>query len=168
MQRDLRTLPDGWADAPGPPGVTFEGVGRRPEELVDAFASAYPPSHVDAIPGWDPAAEEARIMDGRECGPLLPSTRFAVAGGRVIGAVLITYAPGNMLLPAGPLVADLFRHADPRWRGLGAALLRRACAAAAADGHDTLDLQVTGGNPALRVYKALGFRLVATLTRASA
>jgi GNAT superfamily N-acetyltransferase len=164
MQRDLRTLPDGWAGAPGPPGVTFEGVGRRPEELVEALRTAYPPGHPDEIVG-DLVEEETRIMDGRECGPLLESTRFAVAGGKVVGAVLVTYAPGNMLLSPGPIVADLFRHADPRWRGLGSALLRRACAAVRADGHDTLDLQVTDGNPARRVYEALGFRLVATLAR---
>jgi GNAT superfamily N-acetyltransferase len=164
MQRDLRRIPDGWAEAPGPPGVTFEGVGRRPDELVEALRSAYPPGHPDEIVG-DPLQEEARIMEGRECGPLLGSSRFAVAHGRVVGAILVTFAPGNMLLPPGPLVADLFRDADPRWRGLGAALLRRACAAVRADGHDTLDLQVTDGNPAKRVYEALGFRLVATVTR---
>jgi GNAT superfamily N-acetyltransferase len=165
MQLDLRTIPEAWADAPGPPGVTFEGLGRRPEELAEAFESAFPPTHVDAIPGWDPVAEEARIMDGRECGPLLPSTRFAVADGRVVGAVLVNLAPGNFLMAPGPLIGDVFRHADPRWRGLGAALLRRAAAATRADGHDTLDLQVTDGNPAMRVYEALGFRLVATLSR---
>jgi GNAT superfamily N-acetyltransferase len=166
MQRDLATVPQAWADAPGPPGVRFEGIGRRPEELAGAFLSAYPPGHPDAIAGWDPVEEEARIMDGRECGPLMPATRFAVADERVVGAILVTYAPGNVLLPAGPLVADLFRHADPRWRGLGAALLRRACAATKADGHRTLDLQVTVGNdPALRLYEAHGFRIVATLSR---
>jgi GNAT superfamily N-acetyltransferase len=164
MQRDLRTLPEGWADAPGPPGVTFEGAGRRPDELVEALVSAYPPGHVDEIVG-DPLAEETRIMQGRECGPLMDSSRFAVSGGKVVGAVLITDAPGNMLMAPGPLVADVFRHADPRWRGVGTALLRRGCAAVAAAGHDTLDLQVTDGNPAKRVYEALGFRLVATLSR---
>jgi predicted N-acetyltransferase YhbS len=164
MRLDLREIPAAWAHAPGPPGVSFEGPGREPAELVEAFVGAYPPGHPDHKAGWDPEAEEARIMDGRECGPLMDCTRFAVAGGRVVGAVLVTdLEPGNIVEP-GPLIADAFRHAGNEWRGVGGALLRRACAAAAADGHAGIGLMVSGGNPAQAVYAGLGFTVVKSLT----
>jgi GNAT superfamily N-acetyltransferase len=164
MRLDLRVIPEGWADAPGPPGVTFEGPGRQPAELVEAFVTAYPPSHPDHKAGWDPEAEEARIMDGRECGPLMACTRFAIADGRVVGAVLVTdLEPGN-IVEAGPLIADAFRHAGHEWRGVGVALLRRACAAAAADGHDGIGLMVSDGNPAREVYAGLGLEVVKSVT----
>ncbi len=144
--------------------MRFEGPGRAPAELVEAFVTAYPPSHPDHRAGWDPEAEEARIMDGRECGPLMGSTRFAVAGERVVGAVLVTdLEPGN-IVEAGPLIADAFRHAGDEWRGVGGALLRRACAAAAAEGHAGIGLMVSDGNPARDVYAALGFTVVKSLT----
>jgi predicted N-acetyltransferase YhbS len=163
MRLDLRGIPAAWADAPGPPGVRFEGPGRGAADLVDAFVTAYPPSHPDHKPGWDPEAEEARIMDGRECGPLMDCTRFAVAGDRVVGAVLVTdVEPGNHV-EAGPLIADAFRRAGDEWCGVGGALLRRACAAAAAEGHAGIGLMVSDGNPAREVYARLGFTVVSSL-----
>src|SRR4051794_27152336 len=118
MHRDLSTLPADWADAPGPPGVRFEGPGRTAAELVPAFAAAYPPGHPDHVAGWDPEEQERRILDGEQCGPLMDSSRFAVAGDSVVGAVLITDAPGNQRIGPGPLVADVFRAPGPEWRGL--------------------------------------------------
>ena len=44
------------------------------------------------------------------------------------------------------------------------ALLRRSCAAAAADGFTAMGLLVSEGNPAMRVYAALGFEVVESLT----
>jgi GNAT superfamily N-acetyltransferase len=164
MRLELGDVPDGWADAPGPPGVHFEGRGRVAAELVDAFVTAYPESHPDHVPGWDPGEEEARIMDGRECGPLLDCTRFAVAGERVVGAALVTLVSDEHLVENGPLIADVFRHADDAWRGVGGALLRRSCAAAAADGFTGIGLLVSDGNPAMDVYAELGFTLVESLT----
>jgi GNAT superfamily N-acetyltransferase len=158
MHRDLSDVPAEWTHAPGPDGASFEGPGRTAAELVPAFVAAYPAGHPDHQRCCDPEEEERRILSGEECGPLLGSTRFAVAGDAVVGAVLITDAPGNRFIGAGPLVADVFRHPDPAWRGLGAALLRRSLAAAADAGHARMGLLVTLGNePALRTYTALGF-----------
>jgi GNAT superfamily N-acetyltransferase len=164
MRLDLRRIPAAWADAPGPQGVRFEGPGRTAAELVDAFVTAYPPSHPDHVAGWEPEKEEARIIDGRECGPLLDCTRFAVAGERVVGAVLVTLADDDHRVEHGPLIADAFRHADHEWSGVGGALLRRACSAAAGDGFGAISLLVTDGNPAMGVYAGLGFEVVESLT----
>jgi ribosomal protein S18 acetylase RimI-like enzyme len=162
MRRELSTVPAAWAGAPGPVGVAFEGPGRTAAELAGAFVAAYPPEHPDHVAGWDPEEEEARILDGRECGPLLDCTRFAVAAGRVVGAVLVTLIDDDHPVPPGPLIADALRHPDAAWRGLGAALLRRSCAAAAQDGYASIGLLVTAGNPAQRVYESLGFEVVET------
>jgi GNAT superfamily N-acetyltransferase len=158
MHRDLADVPAPWADADGPDGAHFEGPGRTAAELVPAFERAYPVGHPDHERGWDPEEEERRILSGEECGPLLDATRFAVAGHTVVGAALITDAPGNRHIGPGLLVADVFRHPDPVWRGLGATLLRRSLAAAASAGHARMGLLVTLRNePALRTYAALGF-----------
>jgi hypothetical protein len=122
-----------------------------------------PPSHPDHVPGWNPQAEEARIMEGRECGPLLRCRRFAVAGERVVGAVLVTLILGEHLVESWPLIADAFRHAGDEWRGVGGAL-RRSCAAAAAGGYAAIGLLVSDGNPAMEVYAGLGFEVVESLT----
>lgn len=158
MHRDLADVPAAWADAPAPDGVRFEGPGRTAAELVPAFVAAYPAGHPDYDRARDPEDEQRRILAGEACGPLLDATRYAVAGGAVVGAVLVTDSPGNHRIAAGPLVADVFRHPDVVWRGLGAALLRRSLAAAAAAGHARIGLLVTVGNEgALRTYEALGF-----------
>jgi len=49
------------------------------------------------------------------------------------------------------------RRPGPEHAGLGAALLRRVLALAAATGVEGVGLSVTDGNPAGRVYERLGF-----------
>jgi GNAT superfamily N-acetyltransferase len=66
--------------------------------------------------------------------------------------------------PPSPLIADAFRHADHEWSGVGGALLRRACSAAAGDGFGAISLLVTDGNPAMGGYAGLGFEVVESLT----
>jgi ribosomal protein S18 acetylase RimI-like enzyme len=53
---------------------------------------------------------------------------------------------------------ELFR--DPAHPGTGRALLERALQRAAAAGLPALGLAVTDGNPAARLYEAVGFRRV--------
>jgi GNAT superfamily N-acetyltransferase len=72
----------------------------------------------------------------------------------VAGAILIGTLPGDPPLN-GPWIIELFRH--PAHRGVGRALLERALAIAPVP---ALGLMVTEGNPARRLYEALGFRRV--------
>jgi GNAT superfamily N-acetyltransferase len=167
MRRALGDMPATWASAPLPLGVAVEAgsspLRRRPVAgLAAARVRAYPPGHADWEPGWDPEAELEDILSGAECGPLLEPSRVAVADGRVVAAVLLTDGPGSLVVPPGLLVADVYRDPDEAWRGLGGALLRRALAAAA--GHEAAHLLVTDGNPARRLYDALGFERLATFT----
>jgi GNAT superfamily N-acetyltransferase len=172
MVLDLHADPPAseWAKAAGPPGVRFAGLDAVPDEaLVPAWAAAYPPEHPDHVPG-EVAIEYLReILSGREIGPPLAAGRVALAASGAVGAVLLTQAPPNPAIdwPGGAFVADLFRDPAPRWAGLGGALLRRGIAAAAAEGAERVGLSVTDGNPARRLYAALGFRVtgVRTVTR---
>jgi GNAT superfamily N-acetyltransferase len=156
--------PPGWADATGPAGVRFAGLGAVPDTaLVPAWEAAYPPGHPDHVPGEVPIVYLREILSGREIGPPLDCSRVALAGGEVVGAVLVTQAPPRPPdWPGGAFVADLFRDPAPRWAGLGGALARRAIAAAAADGAERVGLSVTDGNPARRLYDTLGFRVAGT------
>jgi GNAT superfamily N-acetyltransferase len=163
MRRELGDLPASWASAPLPLGVAATGPGADVGAMAGIRRRAYPPGHADWEPEWDPDAELARILSGEECGPVLGASRLGLADGALVGAALLTDAPGSLVVPPGLLVADLFREPDPAWRGLGAALLRRALAAAATE-HAAAHLLVTEGNPARRVYAALGFERVATYT----
>ena len=80
----------------------------------------------------------------------------------MLGAALVNDNPPRPPF-GGPWLAELFR--EPGHRGVGGALLRSALHAAAQDGHATVQLAVTEGNPAQGLYEALGFRVVtSTLT----
>jgi hypothetical protein len=79
MRRDLRSGPEAWLDAPGPPGVRFEEPGRTAAELAGAFVAACPP----------------RVHPLRR----RPGT------GSVVGAALVTGGPGDRALHPGALLA---------------------------------------------------------------
>jgi ribosomal protein S18 acetylase RimI-like enzyme len=161
MVRDLRAdpPPPGWADAPGPPGVSFTALEGRPDALFEAaWTAAYAPGRVDHVPGEVPSEFLDAVLSGRAAGPLQPYARVAWADGGVVGAIVMTDQPPRAF------VADVFRDPDPRWRGLGQALLQRAVAAAAAAGAPSVALSVTDGNPAERLYERLGFRRIGTRT----
>jgi predicted N-acetyltransferase YhbS len=112
-----------------------------------SLASVTPPPSFAAERLQDAAAVEAlvlrafgpgryakaaeRLREGRE--PLRELSLVAWDGGRVVGCVrlwpvMVGEAPALLL---GPIAVD----ADCRSQGLGAALVERACAAAAAAGH---------------------------------
>ncbi len=67
----------------------------------------------------------------------------------------------------GPWVSEICRHQNPRYAGLGAALLRQVMAQLAADGESSLSLVVTEGNPARQLYERLGFRYVSSFRKLS-
>jgi GNAT superfamily N-acetyltransferase len=163
---DLRAEPPpAWEPAHAPPGVRVTGLDQPAADLVGAWRAAFPPGHPDHLGGPPPEDVEREIADelaGRVLGPLLPCSGLAVAGdGRVVAAVIVTDRAGPPPY-GGPWVCDLFRHPAREWAGLGRLLLVRALSLAADQGLPALSLAVTDGNPARRLYQALGFRHVST------
>ncbi|MFE4972510.1 GNAT family N-acetyltransferase [Kitasatospora sp. NPDC056651] len=158
FSRDLRADPPpaDWAGTPLREGLRAVPCDRAPEELYEAWRAAFDPDHVDHYPGEDAqvlAERIAPLLAGNAIGPVLPSSLLAVdAEDRVVAGLVITDRDGR------PWVADVFRHPERGYRGLGADLLRRAIGDAATRGLADITLVVTEGNPARRVYEALGFR----------
>ena len=167
LSRDLRRepAPPAWSRPPAPAGVVLGPVDRPAEAMLEAYGAAYPPEHPDfryQRPPQDLHADLAMVLDGRAVGPLLACSRLAVtADGAVAGAALVTRAPGEPPF-GGPWLAQLFRHPAPALRGTGRALLQSTLAAATAEGLPTVGLAVSEGNPALRLYRALGMEPVLT------
>ncbi|MEV7774651.1 GNAT family N-acetyltransferase [Kitasatospora sp. NPDC086791] len=162
FRRDLRAGPPpaDWAGAPLREGLRPVPCDRAPEELFEAWRAAFGPGHVDHFPGDDAQALADRLgllLAGRAIGPVLPSSVLAVdAEDRVVAGVVLTDRGGL------PWIADVFRHPQRGYRGLGADLLRRTVADAAARGLADVHLVVSEGNPARRLYESLGFLLQET------
>jgi ribosomal protein S18 acetylase RimI-like enzyme len=93
-----------------------------------------------------------------------PTPRFSAIVAEIDGTVggmatlVPRYSPGWV----GPLLVlnDLFVLPDHRGRGIAKALMRRAAAAAMAQGAPFLELTVRDDNPARRFYRKLGFARV--------
>jgi GNAT superfamily N-acetyltransferase len=160
MSRDLvrDPAPGGWLEPTVPDGLRLTPADRPAIELVPAYAAAYPADHPDyavQTPPDAPEIELAEIISGSMMGPLLRCSGLAVGDdGSVAGAILVNGTAGEPPF-GGPWVSQVFR--EPRARGAGRALLRRALGIATRDGLPALSLAVTHGNPALEVYAALGF-----------
>ncbi|MGW2253067.1 GNAT family N-acetyltransferase [Kitasatospora sp. NPDC001660] len=162
LRRDLVADPPpaDWAGAPLRGGLRAAPCDRAPEELFEAWRAAFGPGHVDRFAGDDRQALAERLVPllaGRAIGPVLPSSLLAVdADDRVAGGAVLTDRGGV------PWVAEVFRHPEHGYPGLGADLLRRAVAGTAERGLTEVQLTVTEGNPARRVYERLGFTLAQT------
>ncbi|MFE6050991.1 GNAT family N-acetyltransferase [Kitasatospora sp. NPDC056446] len=162
FRRDLRADPPpaDWAGAPLREGLRAVPCDRAPEELFEAWRAAFAPGHVDHFPGDDAQALSERVatlLAGRAVGPVLPSSVLAVdPEDRVVAGAILTDRDGL------PWVAEVFRHPLRGYRGLGADVLRRAVADAAARGLADVHLVVSEGNPARRLYESLDFLLQET------
>jgi GNAT superfamily N-acetyltransferase len=151
---DLRELP------PAPAGFRLAPLDHPAEELAPVLDAAFPPDHPDFAghERQDPLTEARELLTDERFGPLLPSSGVALdAEGRVVAAIIVTDAPGDPPL-SGPWVMLVFR--APEHPGSGRALLVRALEIAARDGLPALGLAVTDGNPAIRLYEALGWRRI--------
>ncbi|MER7756180.1 GNAT family N-acetyltransferase [Kitasatospora sp. NPDC097643] len=152
--------PADWVGAALREGLRAAPCDRAPGELFEAWRAAFGPGHVDRFTGDDERALAERLVPllaGEAIGPVLPSSVLAVdAEDRVVAGVVLTDRDGV------PWVADVFRHPVRGYRGLGADLLRLALADAAERGLGQVQLTVTEGNPACRLYESLGFRLLTT------
>ncbi|MEU1286204.1 GNAT family N-acetyltransferase [Kitasatospora sp. NPDC005856] len=162
FRRDLRADPPpaDWAGTPLREGLRAVPCDRAPEEVFEAWRAAFAPGHVDHYPVSDAESLTERLtplLEGKVIGPVLPSSLLAVdAEDRVVAGLILTDRDGL------PWVADVFRHPERGYRGLGADLLRRTLGDAAARGHADVTLVVSEGNPARRVYESLGFLLQET------
>jgi GNAT superfamily N-acetyltransferase len=151
---DLHTLP------PVPDGFLLAPLDRPAEELAPVLEAAFPPGHPDFTAGEreDPLQQLRALLSGERFGPLLPCSGVALgADDRVTAAIVVNQSPGDAPL-GGPWVALVFR--APGHPGTGRALLARALRLAARDRLPALGLAVSEGNPAVRVYEALGFRRI--------
>jgi GNAT superfamily N-acetyltransferase len=135
-----------------PPGL--QPLDRPAEDLLAAYDAAFPPGHPDRT---EPPLLH---LDGIIAEGLLDASGIAVDGEKVIGAILVGELREVEPPLGGPWVMELFR--DPRYPGVGRALLERALARVQGP---TLGLAVTEGNPAMRLYERVGFRrLLPSLT----
>jgi ribosomal protein S18 acetylase RimI-like enzyme len=107
----------------------------------------------------DAIGEVERTMEG-EYGPFLPDSSFAVEDcGRIVGASMVSLSESR------PLLAYVVVHPDMKRRGIGSLLVAATGNALLAAGHSELELFVTEANePAVSLYRKLGFRLVDRLT----
>jgi GNAT superfamily N-acetyltransferase len=165
--RDLHAHP-ATAGSPPPEGVRIGPLDRTAADLVEVYAAAYPPGHVDwtytgAPPDYE--ADLAGVLSGRIAGPRLDVSRLAVdVTGRPAGALIVTRLEGEPPF-GGPWVAELFRRPGPELHGTGRALLEAGLEVATAAGLPALGLAVTEGNPAQALYESLGFeRKLSSLT----
>ncbi|SDO58871.1 Acetyltransferase (GNAT) family protein [Klenkia soli] len=86
----------------------------------------------------------------------------AEVGGRPVGAGLLRWAPRDAVVRERfgdlPEISNLQVHPDEQGQGHGTALVRAACARAAAGGHRRVGIGVGDDNPdAARLYLRLGF-----------
>jgi GNAT superfamily N-acetyltransferase len=108
-------------------------------------------------PPADPVADLAAVLDGHVAGRVIDCSRLALDRSETpVGVLIVTSLPGEPPF-AGPWVAELFRRPGPELRGTGRALLEAGLEAATAAGLPALGLAVSEGNPAERLYAALGF-----------
>jgi GNAT superfamily N-acetyltransferase len=155
------TLPDGLTLRPG--------VEASPR-LTRALLAAYPPGHPDVgLSGrtrGQADREIAELLAGTDAGRVIQDASAVVSddAGAVVAAVIVTrIEPEAWGWPGGPWVATVL--VVPRWqgRGVGRAVMGLAIARCTAAGEARIGLTVTDGNPAERLYRALGFRRLRTL-----
>jgi len=162
----VREKADPGAEPPHPPSRAPAGVaihpfdGTVPPELGAASLAAYPPGHPDHQTS-DAATALALLrtfVEGGTGWASLDAARLAVReiDGQAVGAAIIAGFAGEPPR-GGPHLAQLFRLPGDDLRGLGAALLDAALAAAHRDGCATVGLAVNADNPARRLYLSRGF-----------
>jgi GNAT superfamily N-acetyltransferase len=130
--------------------------------ILPSWRAAFPGDHPDHFDGDDATAISflLRLVDGTELGPMHRSTTLLYdPEGAPVAGVIVNIRTQDPPW-GGPWIADIWR--DPRLRGtgIGAMLICHAQYLLAEDGHVSLGLAVTAGNPARGSYEARGFRTV--------
>lgn len=140
---------------------------RPARDLVDVEFAAYPAEHPDHEHDDRDQVEAfvQQVLDGVVVGPFMPeASGLVLDDDRPVALLLVNRMSGDPPL-GGPWVTDVARDPGPRYRGLGAALIRRSLAVLQDAGEPSLGLAVTDGNPAAAVYEELGFRRVSSARR---
>jgi GNAT superfamily N-acetyltransferase len=163
----IRPAPD-WARPRPPTGLRLSGITGWGAGLGAASLMAYHPGHPDASGSLEKAQKYYEgLLAGESAGPLLEEASCVVtdtSGDTLAAAVVVTrLGPEPWGWGGGPWVADVFVVPVHQGRGLGRMLLWRAIARCHAAGELRIGLTVTEGNPAERLYHALGFRRCRTL-----
>ncbi|HEY5887582.1 MAG TPA: GNAT family N-acetyltransferase, partial [Acidimicrobiales bacterium] len=104
------------------------------------------------------AATIRGYLAGEIVGPLLTdASAEARLNGVLVGVNIVSDMPADDEYDGGPWITDLFVDPSAQGHGVGRALLGHALTQLTASGRDRLGLAVTLGNPARRLYEALGF-----------
>jgi len=151
-----------WAAPQLAAGLRVEGLeAAEVGQLAAAQRRAYGPGHPDHQATLDAQCQGVlhALLAGELFGPLYAdaSTLVLDEDERIVACLVATLWPGiGQEWAGGPWVVDLFKvPGGPP--GLGRALLERAVAVCALDGHDAVGLSVNGANPARHLYGRLGF-----------
>jgi ribosomal protein S18 acetylase RimI-like enzyme len=139
--------------------LTAGQLSRHAQRLGELHHAAYPVGHVDHTEDDVSAAVQhiRAIGRGELLGPLMEVSRVAVSAGRIVGACLVVDRDGTPP-DGGPWVIDIFRDPTSPVRGVGAALLSGALAAAQSAGLSGVSLAVSHQNTrALGLYTRVGF-----------
>ncbi len=129
--------------------------------ILPSWRAAFPPDHPDHFDGDDRSsiAFLMRLVDGSELGPLHRSTALLVREGAPVAGIMVNIRPQEPPR-GGAWIADIWRDPSLQGTGVGPLLIRHAKRLLCEDGHNSLTLAVTAGNPARFTYEAEGFRTV--------
>ena len=157
--RDLVASPPeaGWL-SPDLGPLVLSPIDRAAADFVKVSLAAYPPGHPDTETA-DPAVVERFVevlLTGESVGPFMGVSAQVTDGADVVGVTIINRVSGMAPL-GGPWVSEVCRVPDPRYAGLGAAMLRHVMAGLQALEETSLSLVVTESNPARNAYERLGF-----------
>jgi len=146
--------------------VPPEPLARRVERsdvpgLGDLMLAAYCGTVDDEGETLEDAVGEVEGVLGGSCGPFASDASFVVDGeDGLVGASLVAIWDWE----PRPLLLYLVVRPEAKRRGIGTALLLQSGDALAAAGHPELDLFVTEANePAVNLYRKVGFRVVERL-----
>jgi GNAT superfamily N-acetyltransferase len=167
MQMELHSqVPAGWLRPVLPPALRLTPVDRPVVEIARASLGPYGAGHVDAAQGGtlvEAIATYDSLLAGHTAGTVMHSLSclaIDVSTDAVVAAVIVTALPAASWWPGGPWVVDLFVVPRLQRAGLGRQLLQHVIARCVAAGYERVGLSVTEGNPAERLYRAVGFERI--------